>query len=231
MSAARKRWKEFRDRVENKGLQTYESLMPFPYPMKLWFGAGRPTRLFYITKSALTNYLGRQSLFPEHWLVIERYSIPTLEAIATLHLLVKGFRRPLVFVGDLRPIDLTVYALLQRGVSDFSSTVTRPLPIIYAGLDDRWLALSDEFRQRGNVMPESRIGDLEREHVDLLAALVPDLPALVGGRSWGLLKSGRDVMLEMTYNVGGYRKGYLEHLIAHLDRIAARANRMVKVPA
>jgi hypothetical protein len=230
MSAAIKRWEKFRDRIERKGLTSYESLKPFPYPMKLWFGGGRPTRLFYFTKPAFMDYLGRQSLFPAHWLVVERYSIPTPEAIATLHLLVKGFRRPLIFVGDLKPLDLTVFALLRRGATGFSRTKARPLPVVYAGLDDRWLAISDRFRRHGNVMPESRMSDLEREHVNLLADLAPDLPALVGDRSWDLLKSGHDVMIEMTYNVGGYREGYLEHLIAHLDIMAARANRVTKVP-
>lgn len=229
MSATIKRWKEFRDRVERKGLKSYESLRPFPYPMKLWFGRGRPTRMFYFTKPAFMDYLGRQSLFPEHWLAIERYSIPSQEAIATLHLLVKGFRLPLVFVGDLKPLDLTVFALLRRGATEFSSAKARPLPVVYAGLDDRWLAISDRFRRRGTEMPESRFGDLEREHVDLLADLAPDLPALVGYRSWDLLKSGHDVMIEMTYNIGGYGKGYLERLITHLDAIAARANRLAKV--
>jgi len=230
MTIAAKRWKEFRARVENKGLKLYESLMPFPYPMKLWFGTGKPTRLFYFTKPAFIDYLGRQSLFPKHWIAIERYSIPTPETIATLHLLTQGFRLPLVFVGDLRPIDLTVFALLRRGTTDFPDTKARPLPIIYAGIDDRWIALSDRFRRRGNVMPESRMGDLEREHVDLLGELAPDLPIRVGNRSWGLLRSGHDVMIEMTYNVGGYRKGYLEQLVAHLDVIAARANRAIKFP-
>jgi len=230
MSAAIKRWKEFRERVERTGLRSYESLMPFPYPMKLWFGTRKPTRMFYFTKPAFMDYLGRQSLFPDHWLAIERYSIPTPEAIATLHLLVKGFRMPLVFVGDLKPLDLTVFALLRRGSADFSGAKSRPLPVVYAGLDDRWLAISDRFRRNGNVMPESRIGSLDREHVDLLADLAPDLPALLGDRSWGLLRSGHDVMIEMTYNAGGYQKGYLEHLIAHLDVLAARASRVAKTP-
>lgn len=223
LSTAGKRWKDFSERVER--LKSYESLKPFSYPMKLWFGAGKPTRLFYFTKPAFIDLLWRRALFPKHWLAIERYSIPTQEAIDTLHLLVSGLRLPLVFVGDLRPLDLTVFALLRRGATNFHGSRTRSLPIFYAGIDDRWLALSDQFRRRGKSMPESRIDTIELEHVDLIYELAPDLSTAVGGKSWGLLKSGHDVMVEMTYNSGGYREGYLERLVAHLDGIAAGATR------
>jgi hypothetical protein len=226
MSAAVKRWEAFVDRVER--LKSYGSLKPFPYPMRLWFGAGKPTRLLYFTKPAFIDWLWRQSLFPRHWLAIERHSIPTRETIDTLHFITKGFHAPLVFVGDLRPIDLTAFALLRRGATRFSSRTVRPLPITYAGIDDQWLALSDKFRRHGKVMPESRIGDIELEHLDLLEELAPDLSAIVGNRSWKLLKSGHDVLLEMTYAAGSYRTGCLERLVAHLDGAVPRATRSIK---
>jgi hypothetical protein len=228
MSAATKQWKAFVDRVEH--LKSYESLKPFPYPMKLWSGGGKPTRLLYFTKPAFIDWLWRQSLFPKHWLAIERHSIPTQETIDALHFIAEGFQVPLVFVGDLRPIDLTAFALLRRGATSFSSRTVRPLPITYAGVSDRWLALSDEFRRPGKVMPESRIGDIELEHLDLLEALAPDLSAIVGNRSWMLLKSGHDVLLEMTYAVGAYRTGYLERLIAYLGGATVRAKQL-RAPA
>src|SRR5689334_1578343 len=152
------RWSAFQHRVERKGLREYESLVPFPYPMKLWFGADKPTRLFFFTKPAFINIIGRRFLFPKNWLVIERHSIPTPESLTALHCLVEGFRLPLVFVGDLRPLDLTVFALLRMGSTDFSAKGAKPLPITYAGIDDRWLALSDTFRRRGTTLPESRMG-------------------------------------------------------------------------
>lgn len=226
MSSDTRRWEAFVDRVER--LKSYESLKPFPYPMKLWFGTGKPTRLLYFTKPAFIDWLWRQSLFPKHWLAIERHSIPTQETIDALRFITKGFHAPLIFVGDLRPIDLTAFALLRRGATSFSSRTVRPLPVTYAGVDDRWLALSDEFRRPGKMMPESRIGDVEREHLDLLETLVPDLSAIVGDRSWMLLKSGHDILLEMTYAVDSYRTGYLEQLIAHLDGTRAHARRSIK---
>jgi hypothetical protein len=223
VSAAAKRWQAFVDRVER--LKSYESLKPFPHPMKLWFGAGKPTRLLYFTKPAFIDWLWRQSLFPKHWLAIERYSIPTQETIDTLRFITQGFHAPVVFVGDLRPIDLTAFALLRRGTTSFSSRAMRPLPITYAGVDDRWLTLSNEFRRPGKVMPESRMGDIELEHLNLLETLAPGLPGVVGDRSWMLLKSGHDVLLEMTYNIGGYRSGYLKRLIKYLNGAAERAKR------
>lgn len=219
------RWLEFRARVERKGLAAYESLMPFPYPLQLWYGTRKPTRLFFFTKASFLNLLGQRSLFPEHWLAIQRYSILTPEAIDTLHFLVEGFQLPLVFVGDLRPIDLTTFALLRTGTTDFSRKGARPLPVTYAGIDDDWLALSDQFRIRGRTMPEWPMGRWEREHLAVLQELVPDLPEIVGARSWALLQSHQEVMLEMTYVNGSFRKGYPERLIAHLDAIAVRATR------
>lgn len=219
------RWLAFQRRVERRGLREYESLAPFPYPMKLWFGTDRPTRLFVFTKPAFINFIGQRFLFPKNWLVIERHSIPTPESLTTLHGLIEGFRLPLVFVGDLRPLDLTVFALLRMGSTDFSARGAKPLPITYAGLDDRWLALSDTFRLRGTTLPESRMGALEREHVDLVQDLAPDLPRVVGARSWGLLKAGHDVLMEMTCLGSGFRKGFPERLIAHLDALALKANK------
>ncbi len=218
------RWLEFRARVEKQGVAC-ESLMPAPNPIQLWYGARKPTRLFFFTKASFPKFIGYRFLFPDHWFAIQRYSILTPEALDALHFLVKGFQLPLVFVGDLRPIDLTTFALLRTGTTDFSRRGAKPLPVTYAGINDDWLALSDLYRSRDWKMTKCPMEPLEREHLALLHELVPDLPELVGERSWALLKAGQQVFLEMTYVNGSFRKGYPERLIAHLDAVAARATR------
>jgi hypothetical protein len=215
---------DFRERVE-RTKASHESLMPFPYPMTLWFGNSKPKRLFYFTKAAFLHLLWKQSLFPEDWLVIERPSIPTHESLIAARQIAQGFKLPIVFFGDLRPLDLTVFALLRRGSSDFSTKRVVPLPIRFCGINDPWLALADEFRRPGKQLQELRMSRTEREQFELSTELIPDLQTLVGERSFNLLRSGQQVYLEMTYNIGGYRKGYTERLV---DRLNAEANRASK---
>ena len=223
MNSPNARWLEFRDRIEKKGLE-YESLMPFPYPLELRYGDRKSKRLFFFTKGSFPGF-SQHNPGSQHWLGIERYGILTPEALDTLHFLVNGFQLPLVFVGDLRPIDLTTFALLRTGTTDFSRRGARPLPVTYAGINDDWLALSDQYRLRGQKMLECPMDRWEREHLALLHEFVPDLPELVGERSWALLQASQQVFLEVTYGEGSFRKGYPERLIAHLDAIAARATR------
>lgn len=213
-----KRWLDFRDRVERTGAK-HESLMPFPYPMTLWFGKGQPKRLFYFTKAAFLHLLWKQSMFPEDWLVIERPSIPTHESLVATRQIAQGFKLPIIFFGDLRPLDLTVFALLRRGSPDFSSKKVVPLPIHFSGINDAWLALADEFRRPGKRLQDLQMSSPEREQFELVTELVPDLQALTGLRSFNLLRSGQQVYLEMTYNIGGYRKGHTERLVEHLTRL------------
>jgi hypothetical protein len=199
--------------------------MPSPNPIQLWYGARKPTRLFFFTKASFPDFIGYRFLFPDHWFAIQRYSILTPEAFDALHFLVEGFQLPLVFVGDLRPIDLTTFALLRAGTTDFSRKRSKPLPVTYAGINDDWLALSDQYRLRGRKMLEYPMNRWERGHLALLHELVPDLPQLVGERSWALLQASQQVFLEMTYVSDTFRKGYPERLVAHLDAIAARVSR------
>lgn len=223
-SSPAKRWFDFRERVEKTGAK-HESLMPFPYPMTLWFGKGKPKKLFYSTKAAFPHLLWKQSLFPNDWLVIERPSIPTYESLVAARQIAQGFDLPILFFGDLRPLDLAVFALLRRGSPHFSARRVVPLPVRFSGINDAWLALADEFRRPGKQLQELQMSSTDQEHFELVRELVPDLQSLAGPRSFDLLRSGQQVYLEMTYNIGGYRKGYTERLIEHLN---AEVNRFSK---
>lgn len=218
-------WLRFRRRVERIGLAEYESLMPYPVPLKLWFGAGSPKRLFYCTKATFINYLWKQALFPEDWLAIERPLVPTRHSITATRAIAEAFNLPLVFLGDLIPMDLTIFALLRRGGEDFSSRGARPLPVHYAGINDEWLSLSDEMRLPKQVKHELQMRRFEREHYEILRPLVPDLAARIGPHSFGLLQSGQLVHMEMTLGQGGYKKGSAQRFITLLNRAADRARR------
>jgi hypothetical protein len=111
---------------------------------------------------------------------------------------------------------LTVFALLRRGSPDFLTRRTSPLAIRYAGIDDQWIALAEQFRVSSKEFPVLKMNRTEREHYRLLTRLVPDLKALVGERCFELLESGQQVYLEMTYNIGGYRQGYTQRLLKNL---------------
>jgi len=200
----------------------YKSLAPAPAPMTIWFGTAAPRHLLYFTKESFLAFLGRQSLTPTSWLAIVCASFPTPESLKALGRLVEEFGKSLTYVGDLRPMDLTHFALLRRGSPDFSTRRSVPLPILYGGINDAWLGLADSFRRPTIAPLESKMRDVERMHFEVLQQLVPDLESLVGERSFALLKAGHEVNLEMTYNLAHYREGYARRLIEHLNSMTAR---------
>ena len=217
-----RRWRAFQRQIERSGADEYETLLPYRSPMDLRFGGSAPAKLFYCTKRIFVDTLDERNLIPKDWLVISRFLMPTGEAISAIRHLMRGFRLPLTFVGDLDPLDLTIFAALRAGSPDFS-VPARPLSVGYAGVDDVWLALTERFRTRPS--PVNDQSDLEREHLAILFELIPDLEMIVGSRCLNLLKAGKKLELEGAYNPGGYRAEYAGQLTRHLS---TRARKLVR---
>ena len=77
-------------------------------------------------------------------------------------------RRPIFFVGDLDPLDLTIFAALLSGGADL-----RPSP---------------------GTVPIRYLG--EREHLVVVKRVLPTLDQLIGPECLALLESGRKLELE-----------------------------------
>lgn len=205
-------WSRFRKQAARKGT----SFEPVPTETTLWFGTRPPRQFVYFPKHAFFWHMERQNLTPRDWLVVVRSWFPNREFLRAARALARSFRLPIVFVGDLRPMELTFFAAMRMGSATFSRRDRVPLPIRYAGIDDRWLAIADEFRRPGAQQLDCPMDSFEREHYEVLKKLLPDLERIVGERCFSLLESGKVFMMEMMWAGGGYKEGYLERLIEHL---------------
>lgn len=209
-------WRAFQRRVERTRDGDYESLLPFPFPLKIWMGDRPPTRLLYVTKELLAEGLWSLRAFPPDWLMITRYGIPTRESLDCVHHLASGFRLPVLFVGDLDPLDLTIFAILRSGDPGLSPKSRRRLDIRYGGINDAWLELATRYRKPSCELSTIVMSRSEREHSELLERLLPDLENLIGPRSRAILGSGRKVEMEVAYSPGLYRRPFTSRLISHL---------------
>jgi hypothetical protein len=176
-------------------------------------GRGQPRLLLYCTKEFLLRHWALDEAFPTTWIGVAKYGLPTPEYLEELRLHTTRYRIPLMFVGDLDPIDLTVFSVLRQNV-----------PAHYLGIDDRWLALVDAHRHRRKPVENlmMKMKDLEREHFSIARQLLPDLERLVGPRCLAFLESGAKLELEGACNPAFHSKKFLTLLARHLHRKALR---------
>lgn len=194
----------------------HDSILPLNSPVDVLFGGGRPRKIFYFTKRGIVHQFRDGGLIDPEWILIFRYVMPTQEAIDFIRYLVRGFGASLTFVGDLDPLDLNIYAALQAGSPDFAETA-EPMTVAYAGIDDEWLALADKFRLKSGPPPEFSQHRLEREHFKVVRELIPGLEALLGSRSFELLRAGKKVELEGAFGSGFYKREFYWRIADRLD--------------
>jgi len=209
-------WRQFRERVERTRKRAYESLNPEPFPpMKVYLGGGRPRRLLYFTKDFLCNHWMLHGEFPKHWIALVRYGVPTSNYLEEVRHRSKELALPISFVGDLDPLDLTVYAMLRCGSADLRPK-SRALPVNYFGISDRWLDMR-RFPKR-EIAGALGMERLEREHLKFLVGVLPNLRELVGDRCFELLEDGFKLELEGACNASVAGRRFPSKLLAYLDR-------------
>lgn len=210
-------WHHFRAKVERTRRGQYESLIPeqFP-PLQVYLGGGNPRRLLYFTKDLLCVRWMLRHQFPKHWIALVRYSLPTPSYLAEIRGYSKRLDLPVLFVGELDPIDLTVYLMLLRGDVDLVSKRERGIPVRYVGVSDRWLAMrqSKDPSIRGSLGMER----LEREHLRLVMKAIPELKQLVGERCFSLLEAGHKLELEGACDPSVAGNAFTTRLLRYLNR-------------
>lgn len=202
----------------------YESLLPSTWPpLHVYAGAGHPRFLLYCTKEALLQRWVMDEAFPRGWIALSRYGLPTPEYLNEIRGHMNRHRLPLQFVGDLDPLDLTIFAILRHGEARLAGR-SRRLTVHYLGIDDRWLALCDQRRRRGHSLEDAliRMGEIEREHWSTARDVLPDAERLVGPRCFALLESGRKLEIEGVSNVGFYGDDFPARLLGRLRRRSSR---------
>jgi len=182
-------------------------------PFHVYRGQRHPRLLLYCTKNALLERWVLDDVFPATWIGIAKYGLPTPDSLEEVRLHASGYRLPVMFVGDLDPLDLTIFSIIRQS-----------MPAHYLGIDDSWVALSDAHRRGRRPLASVcfKMTDLEREHWLIARQLLPDAERLVGPRCFALLESFVKLELEGAASLGTYPKNFSTLLVRHLARRAAR---------
>ena len=193
--------------------------------LSIFQGGPKPRRLFYFTQPGwCINWLNDRR-FPQRWHVLSRLGEPTESFLETVRRYVAWHRLPLLFVGDLNPHNLFVFALLRYGNTEFKPRRRDAIPVRYFGIDDRWLQLCTVQLKRGEELITRALTDDNQETLRVVKEVLPDLRELVGPRCFELLDTGRSFPFGAATNPRFYKRGFHDRLIEHLDTAPARAPR------
>jgi hypothetical protein len=188
-------------------------------PLELYAATSRAIRAFFFTKNWLPRMWLRSDLFPARTDAVVHYGMPARRQCDLLRAHAEQVRSPLRFVGDLDPLDLSVFVALQAGGAPMRTRPAPPVPVIYAGIDDSWLALC-ERRLRGREIRNVLIRQdrTERRLLSELERSGVDVEALVGPRCATLLRDGLKLEIEGASNAAFYGKDFMAELLRRLLR-------------
>jgi len=196
--------------------------------LKVFQGGPKPRRLFYFTQFGWCVEWLNYRQFPQRWHVLSRLGAPTESFLETVRRYVAWHRLPLLFVGDLDPGNLFAFAVLRFGNTEFKSRRRDAIPVRYLGIDDRWAQLCEHQLKRGEAVITMQQKKHEEELLRVVKEVLPDLRDLVGPRCFELLNMGRLFPFGAATNPTFYKRGFHDHLIAHLDTAPARAPRALR---
>jgi hypothetical protein len=178
------------------------------YPVHSVLPAAPCRRIIYSTKgdwlAALTHGFAK---LPADVAVVWRHGPLDSYHRNYVRAVVAHFAAPLVFIGDLDPLDLVTYATLASGPGAVS--------LEYGGISDAWLAACAEALASQFERVCIPMNPAERSGVQRLLQLRPELKSVIGARAVELLLSGRKLELEGATNPRLYSQAVVD------DRIRA----------
>lgn len=211
MIRATSEWRRFLARALKTRYGALEGLDAPPGPLWLQTGPGKPRRLLYITKDTFPRIWSNATTLPDDLAMFWQWGFPSRASCDLLVRHAQEVGRPIYFIGDLDPLDLTRFADLR----------SRGVPVRYLGIDDRWLRLCREHVRSFGKGPDAHRGmrgitiemdDTEREHFTVVTRLVPDVKRLIGSECFAFLQSGWKLELEGASHPGHFRKPFLPAL-------------------
>ena len=141
------------------------------------------TRIVYATKPRHVVMAIDASATPDRFGMIGRYGLPQRADVKWIRDFVGN--RKVLFLGDLDPPDLIVYAYLRAHFA--------PVPLRHLGINDAFLKKQQSQLPEGFLMSLSKS---ERRSVPFLREVLPDLAKIVGRHCAQLLEDGRKIELE-----------------------------------
>lgn len=183
--------------------------------LEFFISPSRPIRaLFFFTKKYLPQHWLESETFPKQVDAVVHYGMLSKRQCDLMRAHTDAVGVPLRFVGDLDPLDLTVFATLVDGGGPVGSRAARPMPVAYAGIEDSWLRLCEaRLGGRDLRMVYIRQDATERKLLRRLERSGINLEALVGPRSAALLREGFKVEVEGVSNPAIYGKAFLSQLL------------------
>lgn len=182
-------------------------------PLRLVPSRERCRRVAFHTKwSQLAGILKRQCEAAKGTLVVSRYGLLPAPCVRVVMLLAQKTSTTVRFVGDLDPLDLTVYLCLAFGGVEHLARETMGVAAEYAGIDDGWLAnaeadLRPHWRRPARVRYPGAIKmtDFERDGIAWLFECFEGWEHVIGPRCVELLTSGWKIELEGISNPALFR--------------------------
>lgn len=188
-------------------------------PLEVFASKVRPTRCFLFTKVWLPRMWLRGDLFPSMTDAVVHFGIPSPRRCDLLRAHAMATGASWRFVGDLDPLDLTVFASLRVGGSPLRGRPRTAVPVVYCGIDDPWLRLCEQrlgHRELRSVL--IRQDPAERRLLTKLQTAGVDVDKLVGPRCAAILRGGLKLEIEGATNAVLYGKGMMSALLRRLLR-------------
>ena len=162
--------------------------------------------LLVLTKDAMARYLLRHDLIPDAVGLFCLHGPATTTHCGLIKHHVDTVHAPLLFYGDLDPMDLTTFATLRVGGDEWSDSSSVAVQLEHRGINDDVLRLVESMTGAaapGHGSYQQRlfipmVSD-ERRHFDVLNELVDDVADLVGPRCFDLLCQGFKLEVEALH--------------------------------
>ncbi|GEM_PF-2409708 len=216
------RWQRLRRRARETRYEDTAALRAGvnPYP-KVLFDAKRPRALVLTTKRSWIDWAGGD--LPNDLLVLQHYGLPVPQQIRFIRGLCQDAGTTAIFVGDLDPLDLLIYAAWRLGPSRLQGRGGDGVSIEYGGIRDTW-------RTRGNRRLQIEMHPFERELWPFVRQLLPNVEALIGPRCFALLEAGRKIELEGATNPRIHGPRRVLRLLRGLRRLAGPRASVHRLP-
>jgi len=126
--------------------------------------------------------------------------------------------RVVCFLGDLDPLDLTVFLTLREALA------SEKVAVRYCGVGDRWLEMCATVGRSSDGPAEIRmpLSDFEASHMRVLDTSGVDWDGVVGDQAMRLLRAGYKIELEGAVNSEIYGDGLRNSAIQLIRRLGNR---------
>jgi len=219
------RWARFQRKVERRDRAEYDSIEPHHFRwLEVYHGSDiKPSRLFFSMRDLLFRRFKLDNRFPRDWHALVRWGTLTQSFMNAVQDHARQLQLPILYIGALKPFDLTVFAALRFGDAEFTRRSRSAVPVHYLGIDDRWMQVCfDSLLPKHTSKQFSHpMRPIEREHFKFVQEMLPDLEELVGPRSFEILKSGHYIPFEAVSGTGYFNESFHPRLLAHLKRASA----------